>query len=89
MHRNNWKKKKDIKKDIFHYLSDKEIEKIVSSVFNEDQEDFAITLEKVSECETLDEANEIIKGVFISYRVNMFTKDASTLTSAISNYFNQ
>ena len=76
-------------KDIFHYLSDKEIEKIVSNVFNEDQEDFAITLEKVSECETLDEANEIIKGVFISYRVNMYTKDASTLTSAISNYFNQ
>ena len=76
-------------KDIFHYLSDKEIEKIVSNVFNEDQEDFATTLEKVSECETLKEANEIIKGVFISYRVNMYAKDASTLTSAISNYFNQ
>lgn len=76
-------------KDIFSYLSDKEIEKIVSNVFNEDQEDFATTLEKVSECETLEEANEIIKGVFISYRVNMYTKDASTLTGAISNYFNQ
>lgn len=76
-------------KDIFSYLSDKEIEKIVSNVFNEDQEDFATTLEKISECEILEEANEIIKGVFISYRVNMYTKDASTLTRAISNYFNQ
>ncbi|MCH8170831.1 MAG: hypothetical protein IIB07_06830 [Bacteroidetes bacterium] len=75
--------------DIFHYLSDKEIEKIVINVFNEDQEDFVTTLEKVSECTTLEEANEIIKGVFISYRVNMYAKDASTLTSAISNYFNQ
>ena len=75
--------------DIFHYLSDKEIEKIIINVFNEDQEDFVTTLEKVSECTTLEEANEIIKGVFISYRVNMYAKDASTLTSAISNYFNQ
>jgi len=75
--------------DIFHYLSDKEIEKIVSNVFNEDREDFATTLEKVSECESFEEANEIIKGVYISYRVNMYTKDASTLTNAISKYFNQ
>lgn len=76
-------------KDIFYFLSDKDIEKIVSTVFNQDQEDFAITLEKISECETLEEANEIIKGVYISYRVNMYTKDASTLTNAISKYFNQ
>jgi len=76
-------------KEIFQYLSDKEIENIVSNVFNEDHEDFATTMEKVSECNTLDEANEIIKGLFISYRVNMYTKDASTLTTAIANYFNQ
>ena len=76
-------------KDIFQYLTDKEIEKIVSNVFNEDQEDFATTIERVSECNTLEEAKEIIKGLFISYRVNMYTKDASTLTTAITNYFNQ
>lgn len=76
-------------KDIFQFLSDKEIEKIVSNVFNGDREDFAITLEKISECETHFEANEIMKGVFISYRVNMYTKEASTLTSAISDYFKQ
>ena len=81
--------KPEREKDIFYFLSDKDIEKIVSTVFNEDQEDFAITLEKVSECESRDAANEIIKGVYIYYRVNMYTKDASTLTTAITNYFNQ
>jgi len=76
-------------KDIFLYLTDKEIEKIVSNVFNEDQEDFATTMDRVSECNTIEEAKEIIKGLFVSYRVNMYTKDASTLTTAITNYFNQ
>jgi hypothetical protein len=76
-------------KDIFSFLSNKEIEKIVINVFNEDREDFANTMEKITECFSYDEATDILKAVFFSYRVNPYTKDAVILTNAVSNYFNQ
>jgi len=76
-------------KDVFSYLSDKDIDKIVACVFNDDREDFANTMEKISECITYDEATEILKSVFFSYRVNPYTRDAVTLTNSVSNYFNQ
>ncbi|MGA7839053.1 MAG: hypothetical protein WB996_13865, partial [Ignavibacteriaceae bacterium] len=76
-------------KDVFSYLSDNDIDKIVAGVFNDDREDFANTMEKISECITYDEATEILKSVFFSYRVNPYTRDAVTLTNSVSNYFNQ
>lgn len=76
-------------KDIFGFMSDKEINKIVAGVFNEDREDFANTMEKISECFTYDEATEILKSVFFSYRVSPYTKEAVALTNSVSNYFNQ
>ncbi len=81
--------KKNFTKDIFSYLSNKDIEKITTNVFNEDRDDFTNTLERISDCETYDEATEILKGVFFSYRVNPYSRDAVTLTNAVSNYFNQ
>ena len=76
-------------KDVFSFLTNKEIEKIVISVFNEDREDFANTMEKITECFSYDEATDILKAVFFSYRVNPYIRDAVTLTNAVSNYFNQ
>lgn len=76
-------------RDLFSFLSNKEIEKIVISVFNEDREDFANTMEKITECFTYDEATDILKAVFFSYRVNPYVRDAVTLTNAVSNYFDQ
>lgn len=83
------KLKKKFEKDLFSYLSNKEIDKIVSTVFNEDREDFANTMEKVTECNSYDEATDILKSVFLTYRVNPYLRDAVTLTNAVSNYFDQ
>ncbi len=80
---------KKFNRDIFNFLSDKEIGRIVSSVFNEDREDFANTMEKLMECESYDESTEILKSVFLTYRINPYSKDAVTLTNAVSNYFDQ
>jgi len=80
---------KKIKKDIFSFLSDKEIEKIVEAVFNEDRDDFTNTLEKISECSSYEEAAEIIKSLFQTYKVNPYSKEAILLTDAVSNYFDQ
>ncbi|MBZ0199573.1 MAG: hypothetical protein K8H86_06885 [Ignavibacteriaceae bacterium] len=76
-------------KDIFVYMTDKEIDKLVENIFNEDRDDFATTMEKITECSSYEEATEILKGVFFTYRVNPYSRDAVTLTNAVSNYFEQ
>ncbi len=75
--------------DILSFLSDKEMDKIVANVFNEDESDFVNTMEKISESATYDEATEILKAVFFSYRVSPYSKDAVSLTNAVSNFFSQ
>ncbi len=75
--------------DILSFLSDKEMEKIVANVFNEDEEDFVNTMEKISESADYDEATEILKAVFFSYKVSPYSRDAVVLTNAVSNFFNQ
>ncbi|MGQ9643142.1 MAG: hypothetical protein ACUVT3_04730, partial [Ignavibacterium sp.] len=76
-------------KDIFSFLSNKEIDKIIDSVFNSDSEDFASTIEKISECKNYEEAAEILKTVFTSYKVGELTKEAVLLTNAVARYFSQ
>lgn len=76
-------------KDIFSFLSKKEIDKIIDSVFNSDGEDFATTIEKISGCGTYDEAAEILKTVFTSYKVGELSKEAVLLTNAVARYFSQ
>lgn len=86
------KKEQNIKtrnKDIFSYLTDKEIERIVGNVFNDDRDDFAGTMEKITESSSYEEATEILKSVFKSYNVNPYSKDAITFTNSVSNYFEQ
>ncbi len=77
------------KKDIFSYLSNKEIEKIVGYIFNDDRDEFASAMEKIAESESYDEATEILKNIFKSYNVNPYSKDAIVLTNSVSNYFEQ
>jgi hypothetical protein len=76
-------------KDIFSLLNEKEIEKIIGEVFNDDEDDFANTMEKLTECSNYEQASEILKGVFFTYRINPYTREAVTLTNAVSNYFHQ
>jgi hypothetical protein len=76
-------------KDLFSYLSKKEVKKIVTNVFSGDDEDFVTTTEKISECVTYKEATEILKGVFFTYRVSPYSKEAVVLTNAVSHFFRQ
>jgi len=82
-------KPNDYPNDLYTYMKDKEIDKIVKAVFDEDREDFAITMDRIVECKTYDEGTEILKGVFLTYRVNPYCREAVTLTNAVANYFNQ
>lgn len=85
----NKEKKTNREKDIFSYLSKKEIDRIIDSVFNSDSEDFASTIERISECSTYEEATEILKTVFTTYKVGELSKEAVLLTNAVARYFSQ
>jgi hypothetical protein len=77
------------KNDLFSYMKRKEIKKITASIFGGDEMDFVTTIEKISECSAYKGATEILKGVFFSYKISPFSKEAVMFTNAVSNYFRQ
>jgi len=74
--------------DIFSYLSNKEIDKIIKSLFNSDSEDFANTVEKMSDCSTYEDATHILDSIFKYARIKPHSKDAKLLSDAVAKYFN-
>ena len=74
--------------DIFTYLSNKEIDKIIKNLFNSDSEDFANTVEKMSDCSTYEEATHILENVFKYARIKPHSREAASLSNAVSKYFN-
>ncbi len=76
-------------KDLFSYLRRKEVKKIVSFIFANDEEDFTNTIERLMDCHSYKEASEILKAVFTSYKISPYSKEAITFTNAVSNYFRQ
>jgi hypothetical protein len=74
-------------KDILSFLTNREIEKIISSIFNEDKDDFATTIETISECKTYEKATEILKSLYTTYKINPYSRDAILLTNAVAKYF--
>jgi hypothetical protein len=76
-------------KDIFSFLSKKETEKIISIIFNDDGEDFTITMEVLEECNDYNSASEVLKEVFSNYKIDPYNKEAVALTDAVSDYFHQ
>lgn len=73
--------------DIFSYFTTKETMKIISVIFNQDSLDFVNTLERIAECSTEDEADQILKDVFLSYRVNSVGKEATLLKEKVEQFF--
>lgn len=73
--------------DILSFLTNREIEKIIISIFNEDKEDFATTIETISECKSYEKATEILKSLYTTYNVNPYSRDAILLTNAVAKYF--
>ena len=73
--------------DIFSYFTTKETMKIISGIFNQDSLDFVNTLERIAECSHEDEADQILKDVFLSYRVNSVGKEAALLREKVEQYF--
>lgn len=75
--------------DMFSFLSKKEIDRIIKNAFNYDSEDFANTIEKMSACNSIDEANEILENIFKYSRITSRSKEATALSKALTKYFSQ
>ncbi len=75
--------------DIFSFLSKKEIDRIIKNLFNSDSEDFANTVERMSTCESVDDALEILNNIIKYARIKPHNKDAVSLEKAIRKYFKQ
>ncbi|MFA6981276.1 MAG: hypothetical protein WC209_18260 [Ignavibacteriaceae bacterium] len=80
-------KPKEPEVDIFSYFTTKETMKIISAIFNQDSLDFVNTLERIAECSNEDEAGQILKDVFLSYRVNSVGKEAALLKEKVEQFF--
>lgn len=76
-------------RDIFSFLTSKEINKITDAIFSSDSEDFANTVEKISECPSYEKATEILKALYSSSKISPQSKQAVMLTNAVANYFDQ
>jgi hypothetical protein len=75
--------------DMFSFLSRKEIDRIIKNIFNSDSEDFANTIEKMSACNSVEEATEILDNIIKYSRIKPHSRDASSLTKAVNKYFKQ
>jgi hypothetical protein len=76
-------------RDISYFFKGKNIDKIISNIFNDDAEDFAQTFEKLSECNDVEEALAILDALFKSNRVKPSSKEAVLITNIVNEYFNQ
>lgn len=77
------------KKEISSFISGKDMENIIEYVFNEDTEDFALTLERLADARTEPEAVSMFEKVLNSYRIKPSSKYAQVLRKVIHDYFNQ
>ncbi|MGE5435697.1 MAG: hypothetical protein ACM3O3_00595 [Syntrophothermus sp.] len=75
--------------DLLDNFSKKDIKKIISSIFNEDDKDFYDTMRKISQCENYESCTEILKEVYQTYKVNPYSSEGIKLTNGVANFFNQ
>lgn len=80
----------DNETELFEYFTTKETMRIISAIFGNDSVDFMTTIEKIAQCSSISEANEILKSVFHSYHINPLTsKEANILQVRVSRYFEE
>lgn len=76
------------KMELAEILENKEMTKIIEVIFDYDIEDFATTLDEISNCKNEDDAHLVINNTLISRHINRSSKEAQSFRSIISEYFN-
>jgi len=80
---------KQIKKiDMAEILEHKNINKIIEFIFDYDIEDFANTIEEISNCKSINEANILFKDILAERHINRHSKEIEAFRSIIREFFN-
>jgi len=75
--------------DMSKILEHKNMTKIIENVFDYDMEDFANTIDLISECSSKAEALAFINDLFENNNIKSNSKEAETFKSIISEYFDK
>ena len=70
-------------------LEDKNMTRIIEVVFDYDMEDFANTIENISECTDKESALAVLDKMFNYNRISPNNKEAEILKEIISKYFDE
>lgn len=75
--------------DMSEILENKNMTKIIENIFDYDMEDFANTIDLISECPSKAEALALITELFENNNIKPNSKEAETFKSIISEYFDK
>ncbi len=75
------------KMDMAEILEHKEMTKIIEVIFDYDIEDFAATLDEISDCKNEDDAHIVINNTLLDRHINRTSKEAQTFRAIISEFF--
>lgn len=73
--------------DLAGLLERKEMTKIIETIFDYDIEDFANTLEEISQCNDLEDAQMVINRTLASRHISRNAKEAEAFKEIISEFF--
>ena len=73
--------------DISELLHNKNMTKILKVIFDHDMQDFADTIEQISDCGSLEHAEEILETLFKANRIKPTSKEAVAFKEIIHEYF--
>lgn len=79
----------DAEVDISELLEHKKMTKIIEVLFDYDMEEFANTIERISECDSEEEAERIIEEICQINHVSPSSKEVKTFKSIILEYFDR
>ncbi|NOX17341.1 MAG: hypothetical protein GXO87_03555 [Chlorobi bacterium] len=73
--------------DISELLHNKNMTKILKVIFDHDMQDFADTIEQISDCGSLEHAEEILDTLFRANHIKSTSKEAVAFKEIIQEYF--
>lgn len=76
-----------IKVDLAEILEHKEMTKIIEVIYDYDIEDFAKSLDEISNCKNAEDAHVVINQMLLTRRISRKSKEAETFRTIISEYF--
>ncbi|MFZ5947641.1 MAG: hypothetical protein ACOYU5_06695 [Stygiobacter sp.] len=80
---------KNKKLELIEIIEQKDVSKIIETIFDFDFDDFSNTLEEISQCKNIDDAILTLNDMLSKRKINPNSREAESLKNIITEYFNQ